>query len=236
MNLTRVVVVGTSCAGKTTLARRLARILASEHVELDSLYWGPEWTPRPDFIQLDQIDQMKLAVVAYPNLDEPDRHWIESFRTQHDPQATRIAVHFTLVFPVDAVPRELEPEIVAVAQSTRPISFALRRTKVVRDVLEGGSHVFLVPDVGGDEIAALHDRLYAGALRPHLRSDIPFVPHLTIAAAPDSQSAEKVAYDLDVGSRIVRGTVSSIDLVNVAEQRVRSITTHVFGRAVETSG
>ena len=36
---------------ETTLARRLARILATEHVELDSLYWGPEWTPRPDFIQ-----------------------------------------------------------------------------------------------------------------------------------------------------------------------------------------
>jgi hypothetical protein len=29
----------------------LARILGSEHVELDSLYWGPKWTPRPDFIQ-----------------------------------------------------------------------------------------------------------------------------------------------------------------------------------------
>jgi tRNA uridine 5-carbamoylmethylation protein Kti12 len=42
VNLTRVVVVGTSCSGKTTLARRLARILATEHVELDSLYWGPE--------------------------------------------------------------------------------------------------------------------------------------------------------------------------------------------------
>ena len=51
MNHTRIVVVGTSCSGKTTLARRLARILATDHVELDSLYWGPEWTPRPDFIQ-----------------------------------------------------------------------------------------------------------------------------------------------------------------------------------------
>jgi adenylate kinase family enzyme len=51
VNLTRVVVVGTSCSGKTTLARRLAHILASEHFELDSLYWGPGWTPRGDFIQ-----------------------------------------------------------------------------------------------------------------------------------------------------------------------------------------
>ena len=50
-DFSRVVVVGTSCAGKSTLARRLAGMLASEHVELDSVYWGPEWTPRPDFIQ-----------------------------------------------------------------------------------------------------------------------------------------------------------------------------------------
>jgi adenylate kinase family enzyme len=48
--LARVVVVGTSCAGKTTLARRLAALLAIEHVELDSVYWGPGWTPRPDFV------------------------------------------------------------------------------------------------------------------------------------------------------------------------------------------
>lgn len=50
-HLTRVVVVGTSCSGKTTLARRLATILGTPHVELDALYWGPAWTLRPDFQQ-----------------------------------------------------------------------------------------------------------------------------------------------------------------------------------------
>ena len=50
-DLTRVVVVGTSCSGKTTFARRLASILGTQHFELDSLYWGPEWTPRLDFRQ-----------------------------------------------------------------------------------------------------------------------------------------------------------------------------------------
>ena len=48
-SFTRVVVVGTSCSGKTTLARRLASLLGSPHFELDALHWGPEWTPRPDF-------------------------------------------------------------------------------------------------------------------------------------------------------------------------------------------
>jgi adenylate kinase family enzyme len=51
MKLTRVVVVGTSCSGKTTFARRLASILGTHRFELDSLYWGPGWTLRPDFQQ-----------------------------------------------------------------------------------------------------------------------------------------------------------------------------------------
>src|SRR3954447_13151300 len=47
----RIVVVGTSGSGKTTLARQLAARLNLPHVELDALYWGPNWTPREDFAQ-----------------------------------------------------------------------------------------------------------------------------------------------------------------------------------------
>ena len=41
-------VVGTSGCGKTVLARRLAQSLGQACVELDELYWGPQWTPKPD--------------------------------------------------------------------------------------------------------------------------------------------------------------------------------------------
>ena len=43
----RINVVGTSCSGKTTLARELARRLEVPHVEFDALFWGPQWTPVP---------------------------------------------------------------------------------------------------------------------------------------------------------------------------------------------
>jgi adenylate kinase family enzyme len=46
-SLKRVVIAGTSCSGKTTLARNVSEILKIKHVELDSLYWLPEWAPRP---------------------------------------------------------------------------------------------------------------------------------------------------------------------------------------------
>jgi adenylate kinase family enzyme len=43
----RVVVIGTSCCGKTTLARRVAEATASPHVELDALHWRPGWSEAP---------------------------------------------------------------------------------------------------------------------------------------------------------------------------------------------
>ncbi len=44
----RINVVGTSCSGKTTLARAVAERLDLPCVELDALFWGPSWTPAPE--------------------------------------------------------------------------------------------------------------------------------------------------------------------------------------------
>jgi len=44
----RISVIGSSGSGKSTLASNLAERLGAEHVELDSLYHQPGWTPLPD--------------------------------------------------------------------------------------------------------------------------------------------------------------------------------------------
>ncbi|MSP13573.1 MAG: adenylate kinase [Chloroflexi bacterium] len=43
----RIVVVGTTGAGKTTLARRISQRLAIPYIELDATFWGPNWTSVP---------------------------------------------------------------------------------------------------------------------------------------------------------------------------------------------
>jgi adenylate kinase family enzyme len=47
MDLRRVAVVGTSCAGKTTFAAALAAKLQVPHIELDALHWRADWVPAP---------------------------------------------------------------------------------------------------------------------------------------------------------------------------------------------
>ena len=47
----KIAVVGGSGSGKTTVARRLAELNDLRYVELDALFWGPNWTgcPRDEF-------------------------------------------------------------------------------------------------------------------------------------------------------------------------------------------
>jgi adenylate kinase family enzyme len=44
----RIAVAGASGAGKTTLAKRLAAAHDLRRIELDALYYGPNWTPKPN--------------------------------------------------------------------------------------------------------------------------------------------------------------------------------------------
>lgn len=56
----RIVVVGRTGSGKTTLARELAAALSVPHVELDSLYFGPEFSTVP----LDVLRERTSAALA----------------------------------------------------------------------------------------------------------------------------------------------------------------------------
>ena len=61
--LDRVVVVGTSGSGKSTAGARLANKLGARFVELDELFWGPNWQPKPE-AQFVSLVREAAAVVA----------------------------------------------------------------------------------------------------------------------------------------------------------------------------
>ena len=51
----RINVVGTSAAGKTSMAAALATLLDVPHVEMDALHWEPNWTEAPDDVLRDRV-------------------------------------------------------------------------------------------------------------------------------------------------------------------------------------
>jgi len=57
----RIAVLGTSGAGKTLVAKRLAKILGLTYICSDAIYWGPNWTENPPDQRLAEYDKATRA-------------------------------------------------------------------------------------------------------------------------------------------------------------------------------
>ena len=51
----RIVVVGTTSSGKSTLAEKLAAKLNSNFIDLDALHWEPNWQEAPDEVFRERV-------------------------------------------------------------------------------------------------------------------------------------------------------------------------------------
>ena len=63
----RIVVVGTTSAGKSTLACQLAQKIGGDFIELDALHWEPNWVKAPDEVfrmRVETATHSKAWVVA----------------------------------------------------------------------------------------------------------------------------------------------------------------------------
>ncbi|HEY8573822.1 AAA family ATPase [Phenylobacterium sp.] len=60
----RIMVVGTSGSGKTTMARRLSRALGVPHVELDAINWQPGWVALTDGDEAEFVRRVAAATAG----------------------------------------------------------------------------------------------------------------------------------------------------------------------------
>lgn len=60
--LKRIVIIGTSSSGKTTLARKISSKLKIEHQELDSFFWKQNW-------QESELEEFRQKVDSFTNKD-----------------------------------------------------------------------------------------------------------------------------------------------------------------------
>ena len=53
----RIVVVGTTSSGKSTLASQLAEKIGGDHIELDALYWEPNWESAEPLVFFERVEE-----------------------------------------------------------------------------------------------------------------------------------------------------------------------------------
>jgi hypothetical protein len=174
---------------------------------------------------------MALLVLAYPTVSEADHDWMQEIRSKHDELYYRVvAPHFTLVFPVFDMDRAAFTTHVAErVRDRRPFRFVLRCAVVVKDSFNAYSHVFLVPDEGHADVVKLHDALYTGPLAPHLRLDIPFIPHVGVGNAIDPLACKRLADTLNGQDFRVGGMIEKVDVVWYEDDKVTPVATLPLG-------
>jgi adenylate kinase family enzyme len=60
----RIMVVGTSGSGKTTMARRLDQAIGAPHIELDAINWQPGWVALTDTDPAEFVRRVEQAAAA----------------------------------------------------------------------------------------------------------------------------------------------------------------------------
>jgi len=151
-------------------------------------------------------------VAWFPALEGIER--IEAYRRQFDPMAGEVAVHLTLVFPFPTPLTRLQVEshVKRVAAGWPPIAVTFRHVRA-----KDNEFVFLMASRGADSIVALHDRLYTRSLAPHLRRDLPYEPHLTLARCHDPAGLEEaLARAATACEREYAGVMRELTLIALA--------------------
>ena len=138
----RILIKGTSGAGKTTLAARVAALLGVPHVELDALQHGPNWR---------QASEAALRAAVEAALD-PERGWVVD--GNYDSKLGRLVLDRAEVVVWLDLPLGLALWRLA-RRTTRRILF--------RETLWNGNRESLRDALGG------WDALFPWAVRSHFR-------------------------------------------------------------------
>jgi 2'-5' RNA ligase len=134
----------------------------------------------------------RFAVAWFPQFRDLAR--IEEFRRRHDPMALHIPAHLSLVFPFPTALSRLQVQthVQRVVSRWPPIPVTF---KAVR--LFANEFIFLMASRGAAAVSTLHDKLYTRSLAPHLRRDLAYEPHITLARNADLATLERAMAEAD---------------------------------------
>lgn len=169
---------------------------------------------------------MSLTVIAYPNISAEDYDWIQRIRRQHDSKKyNAVKPHVTIIFPTtkldsDRLVKHVKNHLTGLGAF--PVVFD--SVRVVEDFSKTYSQAFLIPSAGYNEICELHDLLYVDEMASELRSDIPFIPHLSVGINEDRSTMEQLAYSIRASKKSVAGTIDKLIVCEYDGNKVTNVT------------
>ena len=153
----------------------------------------------------------RFAVAWFPEFRGIER--IEDFRRRHDPMAAHIPAHLSLVFPFHTAHSRLQVEthVQRVVSRWPPVPVSFRAVRMYAN-----EFVFLMASRGAAAVSTLHDKLYTRSFAPHLRRDLPYEPHITIARDADFAALERAfAEAQDAFGSEFEGVIREVTLLAV---------------------
>jgi 2'-5' RNA ligase len=165
---------------------------------------------------------MVFALVHYPAVDT---HLIDALRRKYDPQAGLIAPHITLMFPVPSSIGEstLVSHLELLLRDCLPFPIHLAGLEQSADY-----YLFLVLQQGSAEVIHLHDRIYTGILAPYLRTDLPYVPHVTLGSFGDAEPCSQALGEAGHLPLHYQSVVDRFHLVKINDNRSRIVWSKEF--------
>lgn len=118
------------------------------------------------------------SLIIYPNISKDK---ITLFSKKYGPHYGSVGLHITLIFPIrvptDMKEDELISHIKNVTNKWKTFNVKIKGLELAWD-----NWLFLLIKKGNSKITQLHDELYSGKLKPFLRKDIEFIPHIAIGS------------------------------------------------------
>jgi len=168
---------------------------------------------------------MLLAVISYPVLILTDYYLIQEIRARYDIDNHKfIKPHFTFIFPCSGINQDdfcghVEKRI----EGFNSFDFRINRVELNTDPSGDSWHLFLVPEKGFEQIIKLHDSLYTEILNEKLRTDIPYIPHITVGRFENERDGEKVYEEMNNQKLTISGRISTIEVIAIENNQLKTI-------------
>ena len=163
--------------------------------------------------------KLKRSIIIFPQFGK-DTDLIQNIRHKHDPLASKIAPHITLVFPFESEisSNVLHQHIETQLDGLKSFSLSFQGISHEED-----NYLFLNIIKGREQIIKIHNLLYQGILNRFLSQRHQYKPHVTLGRFENLSTAKTAMKELKSFDRQLKTQIDKISTEIILEDSVSKV-------------